>query len=66
MKLAAEKKAVSFPDSHLKNAKSREESFLLKEPFGRALRKGNEGAEKPAIGCGSIVKERNESGPAAP
>ena len=56
MKLAAEKKAVSFPDSHLENAKSRKESFHLQ---------GSEGEEKPMVGCGSIVKERNESGPAA-
>ena len=43
-----------------KYAKSEEESVLL------GLYRRNLGEEKPTIGCGSIVKERNESGPAAP
>ena len=57
MKLAAEKKAVSLHRFHILKCKEQESPSRLK---------GNGGEERRAVGCGSIVKERNESGPAAP
>ena len=45
-------------------ARTKERARIIS--FWKGSLDGNEGEEKPTIGCGSIVKERNESGPAAP